>query len=201
MRKVAEVESQDFPKRVKDYLDERFKGEPFYRPYEVRVEKILGRSLEKEKLKWSVQSWGFSCYSIEEDMKGQIWIISDAIESIDGWAEDYRIDASQLELLLKDLQDRRNWEKYNNKYGRLIAMLRFEEEIAKLVTKKTGVKVALFIPPNFYFKYCHFYSVFDANNIVDDQKMEEIKKRADAIFLAYKSWDEGKEKLYRRRIY
>jgi len=127
--------------------------------------------------------------------------VARAIESIDGWAEDYRIDASQLELLLKDLQDRRNWEKYNNKYGRLIAMLRFEEEIAKLVTKKTGVRVALFIPPNFYFKYCHFYSVFDANNMADDQKMEEIKKRADAIFLAYNSWKEGRRRFYRKRTY
>jgi hypothetical protein len=204
MRKVAEVESQDFPKRVKEYLDEHFKGEPFYQPYEVRIGDILGWSLEKEDLKWSVQSQSLSCYAVEKDVKGQIWVISDAIDRIDGWIEDYwrdGLDSSQLKVLLRDLQDKKNWRKYDRKYRKLMARLRFGEKIAELVTKKTGVKVVLFIPSDIYFKYCRFYSVFDANDMTDDRKMEEIKKRADAVFLAYKSWDEGKEKLYRRRIY
>jgi hypothetical protein len=204
MRKVAEVESPDFPKRVKEYLDERFKGEPFYRPYEIHVGDILEESLSGEELKWSVQLWSFGCCAVEEDAKGQIWALSHGIETIDGWIEDYwrdGLDSSQLKVFLRDLQDKKNWRKYDRKYRKLMARLRFGEKIAELVTKKTGVKVVLFIPSDIYFKYCRFYSVFDANDMTDDQKMEEIKKRADAVFLAYKSWDEGKEKLYRRRTY
>lgn len=37
--------------------------------------------------------------------------------------------------------------------------------------------------------------------MTDDQKMQEIKSRADAVVLAYKSWDEGKRRFYRRRIH
>lgn len=68
------------------------------------------------------------------------------------------------------------------------------------MTRKTGVKVVLFTPPDIYFKYCQFCSVFHANNMTADQKMEEIKKRVDAIVLAYESWDRGKGKFYKQTI-
>ncbi|MEM2940158.1 MAG: hypothetical protein QW304_01185 [Thermoproteota archaeon] len=189
-----------FPEMVKEYLNEHFQGKPFYQPYEVHVGKILKESLERKELKWSVQSPSLSCYAVEEDIKGQIWIVSDGIESIEGWFEDYHIDSSQLESFLKGLQNKRNWRKYK-KYKGLIPRLKFEEKIAKLATKKTGVKVALFIPPSLYFKYCHFYSVFDASNMMDDQKMEEIKRRAEAIFLAHEFWRKSRRRLYRERVY
>lgn len=194
------MESPDFPRIVKECLDEHFKGKFSHQPYEVYIGDILEESLEEEELKWSVQSWGFSCCAVEEDVKGRIWILSDAIESTDGWVEEYHMDPSQLKSLLKDLQDKKNWKKYK-KYKGLITRLRFEEEIAKLVTRKTGVEVALFIPSNLYFKYCRFYSVFDASNMTNDQKIEEIKRRADAIVIAYKSWEEGKRRLYRKRMH
>ncbi len=36
--------------------------------------------------------------------------------------------------------------------------------------------------------------------MTDDQKMEEIKKRMDAVVLAYESWRKSRRKLYREKI-
>lgn len=72
--------------------------------------------------------------------------------------------------------------------------------VARIATEKTGVEIVHIFPESMPAgENTFFCSVFDAKNMTDYQKMEEIKKRVNALVFAYKMWNEGMKRLYKRK--
>lgn len=182
------MERPDFPTRIREYLEERFKDE-VHTPFEVHKGDVGWSSPDGKNLKWSVHTLtSLGCSSIEEDVDGKIWVKSSGIEVPSCFlTEDYGItDYEFVDKIIEELKDRSNWKKYEDIYKELIALFRWDDEISRVVSKKTGIEIAYVLSAEMPAEEdTHFCSVFDGKGMTDDQKMEEIKRRVEALILAY----------------
>ncbi len=197
------MESPDFPEKVREYLEERFKGE-IHTHFMVDKSETHWPSPEGKDLRWAVHtSSPLGCSCVEEDIEGNIWVESGTVESpYYSLTEGYNIsDLDLVDRIIEELKDRNNWKKYENTFRELIAGFYWDDEIAKIVAAKTGVKIVHYfpesMPPD---EYTYFCSVFDGKDMADEQKMEEIKTRVEAIILAYRMRKDPKAEgeFYRR---
>ncbi|MGB9717196.1 MAG: hypothetical protein ACPL4E_01980 [Thermoproteota archaeon] len=209
--------SQSFPERLKNYLNERYKNERYFEPYEIETNpNLLPSTIEGKHTKWSVETeWPESCSCIKEDVDGKVWIVSYPLCWIDDWLSEIlwkiygpRIKGAEGEEkrrlfarmhekedeIFNDLLNRKNWDKYLKKrlYRDLVIDLMWSDEVAKRISEKFGIEIILVISHMNYKTYLN--SSFDSKGLNEEQKFEEIKKRVEAILAARKLYGDSKER-------
>ncbi|MEM2050341.1 MAG: hypothetical protein QXP19_01325 [Thermoproteota archaeon] len=90
------------------------------------------------------------------------------------------------DVIQRNLVGRRNLEKYmaDRYLKNLVLHIKYADEVAKRVSEKYGVEVihCIDLPPE---EYDYFCSIFNAKGMSENQILEEVKKRIDAVKEAY----------------
>ncbi|MEM1554884.1 MAG: hypothetical protein QXJ72_08390 [Thermoproteota archaeon] len=192
---------KSLPEMVKEYLEAKYREDPypFHLPivypikYDIGIytageESKWGRSLDGKKLKWSVSTSPFDiCMSVEEDEDGKVWVLSGCVDYVRDILYDY-VKEKAYDIMV-ELRDRRNWRKYRRKFGKVIAYLAWNDEVARRITEKTGIKIVHQIGlPEYYDSKIEgiFYAVKDLKDVSDPIKFLFITKMIDAIDEAFK---------------
>ncbi|MGQ9597661.1 MAG: hypothetical protein ACUVQY_10935 [Thermoproteota archaeon] len=193
--------SQAFLERLKNYLNEKYKNDPGFEPFEIFC---------PDKMRnWMINTYGLSSFGVLEFPNGKVEVFSHAIEVWKDVIFDiltkrvyrYRLKKAKTEKeiekmifgeiskkedeILENLANRR-WEKYLDKkyvkkYGYFIIELFWEEEVARRISEKYGVEVRLEVSER-----SNFVSIFDSKEMTEEQIFNEIVKRAEVIHVAYK---------------
>jgi len=183
---------------VKEYLEAKYREDPypFHLPivypihYHILSEEMLAvkKSLDGKKLKWSVSTSPFDiCMSVKEDEDGKVWVLSGCVDYVRDILYDY-VKEKAYDIMV-ELRDRRNWRKYRRKFGKVIAYLAWNDEVARRITEKTGIKIVHQIGlPEYYDSKIEgiFYAVKDLKDVSDPIKFLFITKMIDAIDEAFK---------------
>ncbi|MEM3712986.1 MAG: hypothetical protein QXR97_05575 [Thermoproteota archaeon] len=190
---------KSLPEMVKEYLEAKYREDPypFHLPivypihYHILSEEMLvvKKSLDGKKLKWSVSTSPFDifCMSVKEDEDGKVWVLSGCVDYIRDILYDY-VKEKAYDIMV-ELRDRWNWRKYRRKFGKVIAYLAWNDEVARRITEKTGIKVVHQIGlPEYYDSKIEgiFYAVKDLKDVSDPIKFLFITKMIDAIDEAFK---------------
>ncbi|MEM2002548.1 MAG: hypothetical protein QXU11_00665 [Thermoproteota archaeon] len=158
--------SQGFPERVRDKLNEIFKDEPSFKPFEVESNPNAGPDKGN---KWEVIAYEwlwFNCRVVKEKEDGTVWIWSDSLGVIDDGLRDLvhdiyeqriervkteeeklrKKEEEEFEKALDDIVHKR-WDKYLRKraYQGTIIYKFWAEEIAKKMSEQCRFKVEHFI--------------------------------------------------------
>ncbi|MBO3800082.1 MAG: hypothetical protein FGF52_03390 [Candidatus Brockarchaeota archaeon] len=199
--------SQEFLNRLKNYLDERLRNEVrwgSFKPFEIDVP-----SSPFSWYRWEVRTESHAPVGVvTEHSDGTVSLKSDLLDKA-GYdisvrlVKSYRFKFAKArgskeedekvwetlnreeEEACKDYLNRRNFEKHLKKtYWHAFLRLLWFDEVARRISEEYGVEVKLEIDKIDYDS--GLISEFDGNNIDEERKFEEIKKRVEAFIAAYK---------------
>ncbi|MEM2050285.1 MAG: hypothetical protein QXO76_09450 [Thermoproteota archaeon] len=201
--------SQEFLNRLKNYLDGRLKDEAIvldFKPFEIYVPKAPEVSYGR---KWEVMAQCFARVRfITEDTNGVVTVESKTLDKAGDYigeclVRNYRYKLAKArgnnegeerilnaldrekERARDDYLNRRNFEKHLKKsYWHAFLRLLWFDEVARRISKEYGVEVKVSIDD----ADCDssLISEFDASNMDEKRKFEEIKRRVEALIVAYR---------------
>jgi len=183
------MSDKSFIQRVMECLENRYG-----KRYEIWFEPDIFKSIDNKKLKWYISSHEIPTHnpSAEETVDNEISVHSAVTYRIDDIDFCSR-DPDEERKIREELQNRESWEKHKRgKLRELIAVLAFADKVAEDVSERTEIKVLHFIPNRHYGKKTFFCAMFDAKNLSDEQKMDEIQKLLSAVDLAFREFEEGR---------
>jgi len=199
---------QGFLEKLRDYLSERLKNEGFYRwfrPFEIEKRGPFDRE------KWLVRTQGglLPVASITESIDGMVSVYSCRTDKAGDYISECLVKSyrhrfkkaeakgkeeeekiwkaldKEKEEAYRDYVSRRNIEKHIKRpYREAFVRLLWFDEVARRISEKYGVKVKLGI--NEIDCDSGLVSRFDGNDMNEEEKFEEIKKRVEAIIAARK---------------
>ncbi|MGB9622352.1 MAG: hypothetical protein ACPL07_00775 [Candidatus Bathyarchaeia archaeon] len=193
---------EKFLEKLKDYLNEKYKDKPGFKPFEIDMRPVT------KKYKWEIFTyWGYGVgvHEFVDDEKIEVCshAVHDWEEGVEIWLWDFayypalkkaKTEEEKEEILknmrrekeeiLKVLADRGRWRKYLGKqrYRGFILPLFWGEEVARRVRGKYGINVEFKMGPGYA---TYFSSIFNPKGMVEEQIFEEIVRRADVIHVAY----------------
>jgi hypothetical protein len=195
--------SQEFLKRLRDYLNERLKNEPYSEPF--RIEPpfsgdrwMICPEFPAPPIASIIESIDgiVSIHSFGTDKAGD-YIGECLVRSyqrrfkkaeIKGKEEEEKVWKAlrkEEEKARQDYVNRRNFEKRLKKsYKEAFIRLLWFDEVARKISKEYGVKVKLGV--NEINCDSGLISEFNRSNMSEEEKFEEIKKRVEAVIAAYK---------------
>ncbi|MBO3842563.1 MAG: hypothetical protein FGF48_09160 [Candidatus Brockarchaeota archaeon] len=200
--------SQEFLNRLKNYLDERLKGEVLYdslKPFKIEV-----FPPSNKYWRWWVrtESYGVPVAVVAEHGDGTVSVKSDLLDKagddiIERLCKSYRskfakargnkeeeevwdaLRRKEEDEARKDYLNRRNFEKHLKKsYWHAFLRLLWFDEVARRISEEHGVEVRVEIDKVDY--ESGLESKFDGSNMDEEKKFEEIRKRVEAVIAAYK---------------
>lgn len=206
--------SQEFLNRLKDYLNEKMKDETLWKssfePFEIVVSPPPHK--DYQWLRWEVLNMGIAkppVGSVKERSDGTVIVKSDLLDKAGDYeisvclVKSYRFRFARAEgnkeeeekiweafrkekkEVCEDYLHRRNFEKHLKKpYWRAFLRLLWFDEVARRISEEYGVEVKVGIDEIDY--DLGLESAFDGNNMDEEKKFEEIKKRVEAVTAAYK---------------
>ena len=182
MTEVAPEAPDKFVQKVKELL-ESITGKPYTIAEKSQLTKsiwavYINEDRISEKDKFSLNE---GAYWIQGEKDGVIRIYSVKFYHINDVASDYGTYFQDVNVLL----DRNNWGKYRKKVPGLIAELEAAERIANKANKKYGTNITLWSGE----KPC-LETSFDAKDMGDSEKIQEIERHARAM---YENWDRWRE--------
>ncbi|MEM3448872.1 MAG: hypothetical protein QXU11_06850 [Thermoproteota archaeon] len=219
--------SPGFLERLKNYLDERLKGEGPYRylfkPFEIYSEHGTRALLIQSKPfkveipglfpgeKWAIRTRGEDVIiSIEEYLDGNVRVLSYPLGKAGEYISEcllksykHRFEKAEAkgkeeeekvwkafmrerDEAREDYFNKRNFEKHLKKsYKWVFIGLLWLEEVCKKISKEHGVEIKVEIVDEIE---CNTFLAarFNGGNMSEEEKMEEIKKRVEAVIVAFK---------------
>jgi len=201
--------SQSFLNRLKSYLDERLRNEVKvgrFEPFEIDASK---ESYVRHRWRWEIRTPSAARVRfVTEYADGTVVIQSDRLDKAGDYigeclVKSYRFKFAKAggnkeeeekvwsalrrkeEKAREDYLNRRNLEKHlKETYWRAFLRLLWFDEVANRMSKEYGVEIRVIIDEVDYDS--GFESRFDASNMDEEKKFEEIKKRVEAVIAAYK---------------
>ncbi|MBO3840461.1 MAG: hypothetical protein QXS51_05625 [Thermoproteota archaeon] len=212
--------SQELLNKLKNYLDERLKNEVTggsFKPFEIDV-----TSSPSGWYRWEIRTESHvPVRFVTEHSDGIISIESELLDKAGDYIierlcksyrfkfakakgndkEEEKIDKAldkEIEEARKDYINRRNFEKHLKKpYWHAFLRLLWFDEVARRISEEHGVEVKVSIDK----VDCDsgLESKFNGNNMDEDRKFEEIKKRVEVVIVAYKLASQVYETSRKRR--
>lgn len=197
--------SQNFLNRLKEYLDERLKNEVIvgsFKPFKIET------FSPSDWRRWEIWTQSHTIVRfVTERSDGTVTVESDLLDKagdyiVECLAKSYGFKFAEAEgnkeekvwdilrrekeeEVCKDYINRRNFEKHLKKsYWRAFLRLLWFDEVARRISEKYGVEVKVVIDKVDYDSGLE--SRFDGRNMDEGRKIEEIKKRVEALIDAYK---------------
>jgi len=192
--------SQSFLEKLRDYLNERLRNEVLYglpfKPFEIRGRTVRAESLTPGGL-------------IEEHTDGTIVVESERVDCAGDYigeclVKSYRRRFGKAKAKGKeeeekvwkalrkedkeaceDYTNRRNFEKHLKKsYKEAFIRLLWFDEVCRRISDEYEVEVKVEVDGIDYDSF--LVSEFNGSNTSEDEKLEQIKKRVEAVIAAYK---------------
>jgi len=152
----------------------------------------MGDAPENSKINEEKRIWMKAAIGIVKLQDEKINIRSGIIADIRDWEE---VSTRQArDEMIKEFQDKINWEKWKRIAPALIADLERSEDIAKEVSKKYGVNLMMEVDRT----RAHFVAEIDVRGLEDDELLRRTYKQVDAMCEAwglFRTWLYGKERL------
>lgn len=207
---MIETVSQSFPEKLKDILNEKYKNTRWFEPFELDTNPVF-----KDE-KWCINTPMYGGFGVIGFTDGRIRVSTHVVDDWDdgiynmlwplyepkikGKSKEekekiWAIYDKEREEILNDVINRR-WEKYlKGKYLRkpyygFIVGAFWADEVARRVSEKFSVEVIYYTNPGYD---SFFISFFDSKDMTEEQIINEVLKRTDAVSTAFKLYESRKQ--------